>query len=140
MTNNVIFKRMLARLFFLFYLVLLLAACGNDDNTVHLTVVGADSFQFTPDVTSVPASVKVNLTFENVGDLEHNFIITKDGTDLSNVSEADALTDINTGIVLGGDKVELTFLAPAPSTYTFVCVVPGHAALGMVGTLTITDP
>ncbi len=33
----------------------------------------------------------------------------------------------------------MTFAAPAAGTYTFVCVVPGYAAGGMAGILTVTD-
>ncbi|HEU5090712.1 MAG TPA: plastocyanin/azurin family copper-binding protein, partial [Roseiflexaceae bacterium] len=32
---------------------------------------------------------------------------------------------------------EVTFKAPAPGTYTFLCTYPGHYAAGMKGTLTV---
>ena len=124
----------------------LLAACGgnivraNDTAPVRLIVEGADTFQFTPDKASIPAESEVALTFKNVGNLDHNLIIAAGEMDPFSLSEADALVNINTGIVPGGEEAELTFKAPATGTYTFVCVVPGHAATGMVGTLTVTEP
>ncbi len=81
----------------------------------------------------------MNLTFKNVGRLDHNFIVAAADVDLFAVTEADALSGINTGIVQAGGEVSMTFTAPSAGTYTFVCVVPGHAAGGMVGTLTVTE-
>lgn len=133
-------------LFFLGCAAFLLAACGGtsaaaqDRPAVQLTVEGLDTLQFTPSQTSIPAETEVDLTFNNVGKLEHNFILAAAEVDPFTLSEADALAGINTGVLAGGESTSLTFVAPPTGTYTFVCVVPGHAAAGMVGTLTVTDP
>jgi uncharacterized cupredoxin-like copper-binding protein len=146
MINEMNSKRDFTLIFLLACAAFLLAACGGniveakDTAPVRLTIEGADTFQFTPDKASIPAESEVALTFKNVGNLDHNFIIAAGEIDPFSLSEADALANINTGIVPGGEEAELTFKAPATGTYTFVCVVPGHAATGMVGTLTITEP
>ena len=141
-----IMKRDFILILILSCLALLLAACGGnvvqakDGSSVQLTIEALDILQFTPDKPSIPAESEVALTFKNEGSLDHNFIIAADEIDPFKVSEADALAGINTGIVPGGEKTSLTFKAPPAGTYTFVCVVPGHAAAGMVGSLTITEP
>ena len=38
-----------------------------------------------------------------------------------------------------GKTATLRFGDLAPGTYRFICTVPGHAALGMRGTLTVTE-
>lgn len=138
------------REFILFFLLscatFLLAACSGsiaeakNTNSIQLQVEGLDTLQFTPDRASILAESEVELTFKNAGNLDHNFIIAAGEIDPFNLTEADALAGINTGVVPGGEKTTLTFEAPPIGTYTFVCVVPGHAAAGMVGTLSITEP
>ncbi len=126
--------------------LLSLAACrGNAVEAlqampVQLTVEGDDTLRFTPDKVSIPEAVEVVLTFRNMGKLNHNFTLMAGEVDLLNLSEANAVTGTNTGFVVGGQETNLAFQAPPVGVYTFVCVVPGHAAAGMVGTLTITTP
>ncbi|HRQ42602.1 MAG TPA: plastocyanin/azurin family copper-binding protein [Chloroflexota bacterium] len=143
MINKMNCKRDFTLFFLLSCAAFLLAACSGsfveakNVASVQLAVEGLDTLQFTPDKASIPAESEVELTFKNVGSLDHNFVIMAGEIDPFNLSEADALAGINTGIVPGGEKTTLTFKAPPTGTYTFVCVVPGHAAAGMVGTLTI---
>lgn len=126
--------------------VLILTACGGNvveaQNAapIRFTLESADTFQFTPNEASIPAESQVVLTFRNVGHLEHNFILVTGEVDPFNLHVSDALAGINTGIVPGGQETTLTFKAPPPGAYTFACVVPGHAAAGMVGTLTVAEP
>lgn len=115
-------------------------AIQDDTLIVQLEIEGSDNLQFNPNVVSVSDDSKVELTFKNVGNLDHNLILVSDEVDISDVSEVDALAGINTGILLGGESTILTFNTPPTGTYTFVCVVPGHAVAGMVGKLIIDDP
>lgn len=146
MINKMNNKREFILFFLLSCATFLLAACSGsiveakNASSVLLEVEGLDTLQFTPDRSSIPAESEVELTFKNAGNLDHNFIIAEGEIDPFTLSEADALAGINTGIVPGGEKTILTFEAPPIGTYTFVCVVPGHAAAGMVGTLSITEP
>ena len=144
MINKMNNKREFILFFLLSCATFLLAACSGsiaeakNTNSIQLQVEGLDTLQFTPDRASILAESEVELTFKNAGNLDHNFIIVE--IDPFNLTEADALAGINTGVVPGGEKTTLTFEAPPIGTYTFVCVVPGHAAAGMVGTLSITEP
>ena len=112
----------------------------DDAFSVQLDIEGLDDLQFSPNNVSVPVGSKVELNFKNIGRLDHNLILTTNEIDISNLSEANALAGINTGILPGGESTTLTFNTPPTGTYTFVCIVPGHAIAGMVGKLTIDNP
>ncbi|HEV2790012.1 MAG TPA: plastocyanin/azurin family copper-binding protein [Solirubrobacterales bacterium] len=67
---------------------------------------------------------KVTIAFDNPSAVPHNVVIEKDGeelagTDVITESKESASADLEAG------------------SYTFVCTVPGHEDLGMVGTLTV---
>jgi uncharacterized cupredoxin-like copper-binding protein len=123
-----------------FLLVILLAACngGAAPQPVNLTFDGNDAFQFIPSTASVPTGAEVTVTFNNVGVLEHTWTLIPPGLDPLIASEADMLGTAGSGVLGAGESATFTFTAPEPGSYTFVCTVPGHAAGGMVGTLTVT--
>ncbi len=97
--------------------------------------IGVD---ITPAALTVPAGASVSLTFRNSGVQEHDLALVPADTDLFNVDSAAVLNDIQTGPVAPGQSFRLGFIAPAADTYRYVCLIPGHAAAGMVGTLTVT--
>jgi uncharacterized cupredoxin-like copper-binding protein len=120
-------------------LALLLVACGGDDEaeTASLTFEGNDSLQFNPATASVPAGSEVTVNLNNTGALEHSWTLVANDADVATATEADAINSASTGTVAGGASDTLTFTAPAAGTYKYICTVPGHAAGGMVGTLTV---
>lgn len=120
-------------------LALLLAACGGDDapEATALTFEGTDSLQFNPATASVPAGSEVTVTFNNSGALEHSWALVANDADTATVTDANAISSAATGAVAGGSTDTLTFTAPAAGTYKYVCTIPGHAAGGMTGTLTV---
>lgn len=122
-------------------LILGLAACGGDEaETVSLSFEGTDQFEFTPAAATVPAGSEVTVTFTNEGALEHSWALIPNSVDPTEATEADAFAGADSGTVAGGESTTFTFTAPdEPGTYQFVCIVPGHAAGGMVGTLTVSS-
>ncbi len=75
-----------------------------------------------------PAAIEISsgtLTVTNEGQAPHNLAI--EGTELS------------THDLDPGDTGTLTVSDLAPGTYTYLCTIPGHAAAGMTGSLTIAD-
>ena len=121
-------------------LVLLLTACGRESSEpVALTFDGNDLFQFNPASASIPAGAEVTVTFNNVGVLEHNWVLIPNNVDPLQATNQDGLSEAVSGSVAAGGSVTFTFTAPAPGVYQFVCTIPGHAAGGMVGTLTVDD-
>ncbi len=123
-------------------LLLVLAACGGgqpeEPEQVALNIKGQDSFSYAPNTLSVPLGAQVSLTLENVGVLEHSWVLISNGVDPVAADETDALGGASTGVIAGGESKTITFTAPPAGTYTFVCTVPGHAAAGKIGTLTVT--
>ncbi|HEU0318849.1 MAG TPA: plastocyanin/azurin family copper-binding protein, partial [Solirubrobacteraceae bacterium] len=79
------------------------------------------------DQTSLTAAKagKVTIAFTNASPIGHNLAVTKAGKVLG-----------MTPIFQGGGTKDLV-LTLAAGTYTFLCTVPGHAAAGMQGTLTV---
>jgi plastocyanin len=77
------------------------------------------------DTTSLTGKAgKVTIDFDNPSALEHNVAIEQGGEEIA-ASET---------IAKGKTSVSADL---APGTYTFLCTVPGHAAAGMEGTLTV---
>ena len=121
-----------------------LAACGGSEpeappapDPVSITFVGTDDFQWDPGAVTVESGQEVTVILDNQGALEHNWILARDGIDVATASDADALFGANAGYVQGGETGEVTFFAPGPGDYLFVCTVAGHAAGGMVGEFTV---
>jgi uncharacterized cupredoxin-like copper-binding protein len=118
-------------------MALLLAACGGDSGPTALSFEGSDTFQFTPSSASVTSGGEVEVTLNNTGALEHSWTLVNAGVDVATVTDADAIDGATTGTVAAGGTGNVTFTAPAAGSYQFVCTVAGHAAAGMVGTLTV---
>lgn len=137
------------RLTFLIVLALaalLVVACGGGGGgedaggaaPAALTFAGFDDFRFDPTNASVPAGAQVTLTLQNEGPaLEHSWVLVSDQADATTVTDADAIGGASTGSVAAGESNSITFTAPPAGTYQYVCTIPGHAAGGMVGTLTV---
>jgi uncharacterized cupredoxin-like copper-binding protein len=121
---------------------MLIVACGGDSSSTvpeptQLTFVGDDSLAFSPTSATATANQKVEVTVENEGTLEHNWILVDRSIEPTEVEESDAIGGANSGLVAGGDSLTFSFTAPPAGTYQYVCIVEGHAAAGMVGTLTV---
>ncbi|MEM8859815.1 MAG: plastocyanin/azurin family copper-binding protein [Chloroflexota bacterium] len=119
---------------------LILAACGGSEpaapaepDPVSFTFIGTDDFKWDPESITVESGAEVTIVLDNQGALEHNWILARDGIEVETASDADALFGANAGYVQGGETGEVTFFAPGPGNYLFVCTVAGHAAGGMVG-------
>lgn len=117
--------------------VLLLAACGGDSGPTALSFEGNDTFQFTPATATVSSGAEVEVTLTNVGALEHSWVLVASDADPLTVTDSAAINGATTGTVAGGQTGDVTFTAPSAGSYQFVCTIPGHAAAGMVGTLTV---
>lgn len=134
-------------LFILGLVALLAAACGGSGTAesaapemFRATVLGLDSFDFDPPTLTAPAGANVTITLDNVGVLEHSWLLVPLDVEPVLVTEADVINGATSGNVAGGASARISFTAPEPGTYRYVCHIPGHAAGGMVGTFTVTAP
>ena len=117
---------------------------------VEVTVEGNDTLKFDKTEFSVKEGQSVALTFKNTGKLPkiamgHNLVIVKPGTEPLSFAAGCAANKDTTGLpsdaaalekvvastkVLGPGEIEvLTFTAPAPGEYPYICTFPGHAAI-----------
>ncbi|MGQ0600359.1 MAG: cupredoxin domain-containing protein [Anaerolineales bacterium] len=103
--------------------VLTLAACGSSGPAAKDVTIQGKDIAF--DITTLEArqGQTVNVTYVNVGALEHTFVIKE-----FNVKET----------AQRGETIKFSFTASEAGTFKYVCDVPGHTEAGMVGTLTVT--
>jgi uncharacterized cupredoxin-like copper-binding protein len=126
-------------------LIVVLAACGGDDGPsaeaqTDITVEMSD-FAFDPRQVLVPPGAEITVTVDNVGSVEHNWIVLQEGIQIE--AEADIPDDRSgfelekTGLVDAGGSSSVTFTAPESGIYQIICDVPGHFTAGMEGRLRV---
>ena len=128
--------------------VLLLAVsspCPAQDTTITIKA-SSSSLEFIPASITVKQGTRVRLRLVNEGTLPHNFVLPKNEDDIDALAMAamseggdyvprdmrDKLIAF-TALASPGQTVEVTFVAPPAGTYTYVCLMSGHAAM-MLGT------
>ena len=132
----------------LFALVALSAtAHAQRDTTITIRALSS-TLEFVPANISVKAGRRLRLRFTNDGTLPHNFVLAKRDDDIDEIAVA-AYQSAESGFVppslrdkliawtrlaSPGETVEVEFVVPAPGSYTYICLFPGHAA-SMLGTL-----
>jgi plastocyanin len=88
--------------------------------TLSIELVDVD---FEPTELRVPANSEITITATNVGVAVHTFTISDLGVD--------------TGNVISGQTVTVTFNSGPPGSHRYICSVPGHEPAGMTGTLIV---
>jgi len=101
---------------------------------------------------TVPTGAEVHLTLVNratMTTLPHNWALVAPGTQakvaaegLANAPDAGYIVEgpnvlAHTPMAPPGGKSEVTFKAPAPGDYPYICTVPGHY-MQMKGVMTVT--
>lgn len=111
----------------------------------------AGTMAFDKTTLTVPAGSEVHLVVKNAkpGLLAHNWVLVNPGTEAavaaSGLSVGPAGNYITPGpdvlaftpLAQPGSSSEVTFNAPPPGTYPYICSFPGHYMM-MKGTLTVT--
>jgi azurin len=129
------------------------AAKSGGGRTIEIT--SNDQMKFSLATMEAKSGEEITVKLTNMGTLPkeamgHNWVLLQKGTDVNAFAQA-AMTAKDTDYVPASmkDKViastpilgpkksaEVTFKAPAPGEYTFICSFPGHYML-MKGTLTV---
>jgi plastocyanin len=98
-----------------------------------------DNVQNPPEWT-VSSGAEVTVRMENMGALEHSWVILKQGETVppayDDAVDGDKVL-FSSGNVAAGAGDQVTFTAPAPGEYNVLCTVPGHGAV-MQGKLIVT--
>jgi len=92
--------------------------------TQQLIIHSFDAMQFEPNVITVRAGQPVELTLQNDGSNDHDFMLS------------DGVAQPVKILVKGGQSGTSTFTLDKPGTYAFICSQFGHAGAGMQGTIT----
>jgi azurin len=130
------------------------SASAKPAQTVEIEITSvANTMAFDKKKLTVPAGSTVHLTLKNnatMATLPHNWVLVKPGTEASvalagvkigepagyfDVTNKDALAHTPQAKI--GESVEVTFPAPDPGDYPYICTTPGHY-LTMKGILTVT--
>lgn len=88
-------------------------------------IVTGDNFAFAPSTMTVKKGDTVTVTFKNTEGF-HDFVI-------------DELSGATTSRIKGGEEETITFVADKAGVFEYYCSVGEHRAMGMVGTLTVTE-
>jgi len=128
----------------LLILLALLAACGGaakQTASTHLTVQLTEHV-FQPSQFTVPAGAEITLDADNIGAIEHTFVIMKLGTQATPPFDADDEANVYWQTAVSpGSSITTTFTAPVePGDYEVVCKTPGHLEAGMTAKLTVVAP
>lgn len=122
-----------------------------------IEITGNDQMQYNIKAFEVTEGQKVVLSFKHIGQLPaaamgHNVVILKTGTVIPAFAgkcapardtqfipadeESKKQIVAHTKMLGGGESDEITFTAPAPGDYPFICSFPGHFAI-MQGVMTV---
>jgi azurin len=130
------------------------SASAKPAQTVEIQIASvANTMAYDKTKLSVPAGSTVHLTMKNnatMATLPHNWVLVKPGTEASvaaaglklgeaagyfDARDKDALA--HTDLAKPGTTSEVTFDAPPPGDYPYICTFPGHYMM-MKGVLTVT--
>ncbi len=118
------------------------------------TATEATDFTYVQETLGAPAGSTITLTLNNRtnpdDEVGHNWVLVRPGQEESVLANGIAAGDDNdwldvddpgiiahTRLIEGGESDTITFDAPPPGTYTYLCTFPEHDAGGMRGTLII---
>ena len=134
------------KIFIVTALMFLLAACGGSSQPATEFTLDASDFAYSIPSLTVKAGETVQLTINNVGQLEHDFVIEKidvktkvikdSGSEEHHMHGAEANYNLHVSARVGETSI-IQFTVTEPGTYQFFCSVPGHKEAGMVGELIV---
>ena len=115
---------------------------------VNVTLEGTDQMTFNIQEIKAKAGQTINVTLKHVGQMPknqmgHNFVLLKKGTDIPTFGmdamkaglEKDYIPNngadviAHTKLIGGGETDTISFKAPEPGTYDYICSYPGHFSL-----------
>lgn len=95
-----------------------------EQGEVQEFAVSGEPFKFTPDAMTVKKGTTVKVTFTNKEGM-HNWVLDE--------------FNAKTNTIAAGKSETVTFVADKVGSFEYYCSVGNHRAMGMVGTLTVTE-
>jgi azurin len=129
------------------------ASASANATTIEIAIASVgDTMAFDQTKLSVPTGARVHLTLTNKGTIAamtHNWVLVRPKTEAAVAAAGlakgpsggylDVTPDVLASTSLAPPKgtVDVTFTAPAPGKYPYICTFPGHYVM-MKGELTVT--
>jgi uncharacterized cupredoxin-like copper-binding protein len=100
--------------------------------------IEASEFRFDPADVTIAADTDVPVTIDNVGAVEHSWTVLELGTTIASEGDYDESTAV---VDLHADpgSTESGSVNLAAGSYQVICVIPGHFAAGMEGSIEVTS-
>lgn len=127
------------------------APAADAGTTIDIASDG-ENLAFNKTTLEATSGQEVTVNFENTSTTQqHNWVLVNGGEDVAKTVADGGLTAgeganylpsdqgaviAAAGLANAGETTEVTFTAPAPGTYLYICTVPGHYPL-MKGTMTV---
>lgn len=140
---------MFGKVFAALALAILLVGCASIPLQARTEItVEASDFAYKPASITVPTGEPVTITLNNVGAVEHDFVVEKinvtnveasdTGPAAHHQGDHDADYDLHF-FARAGDIETLQFTALEAGTYEIFCSVEGHKKAGMIATLVVAN-
>ena len=135
------------KIFFAVACTILLTGCSvaSQQPVTGITVEATD-FSYDPLSITVPAGQPVTLMLNNLGKVEHDFVVDKINVIDVETSDNGPAAHHQMGdmpdydlhfFAKAGDTAVLNFTALEPGTYEIFCSIEGHKEAGMIGKLIV---
>ena len=142
---------------FLILALSLVGASAMAADAVTIDLTGNDQMQYDKKAIEVVTGQKVTINLKHIGKLPkaamgHNVVILKPGSALPAFAmkcapqaandylpqdeESKAMMVAHTKMIGGGESTSVTFTAPEPGAYPYLCSFPGHFGV-MQGVMTV---
>lgn len=121
------------------WLVVACGQAGGQPQAAHALVVSASEYRFLPAQFSLPAGQPSTISLKNVGQQPHDLTLATGPGVPTPDTHGDAAHATKSAFHVAADpgqSATLT-LTLAPGDYTLICSVPGHAELGMRGSISV---
>jgi uncharacterized cupredoxin-like copper-binding protein len=140
---------MFGKKFAVFVMAILLVGCASTPTQASTEiVVEASDFAYKPLSISVPAGEPVTITLNNIGKVEHDWVVEK--INVTDVEASDSGPAVHHAggheadydlhfFARAGDTETLQFTALEPGTYEVFCSIEGHKEAGMIAKLVVAN-
>ena len=120
------------------------AEVGMETRTIQVKLMETEDgdMVFEPRVLDMKAGETVRLAIENVGELEHEFVMdtvaaVAEHKELMNKFPEMEHDDPNAVRLAPGEKDEIVWTFANAGSFQFACLIPGHYEAGMHGALSV---
>jgi azurin len=117
-----------------------------ESKTTVINLTTDNGMKFSQETIKVKSGQTINLTLKHMGNgtkesWGHNFVLLKKDIDVNDFAarasvsvDSDYIPEGNdiiakTQMIGGGETVKITFSAPLPGIYDFLCTFPGHSQM-----------